>query len=399
MTLPAHRTPTSSNGPAPSSVRHPSGTPGTAALLVLAVGTFALGMDGFVLAGLLPQVSASLHVSPASAGQLTTLFALVYAVGSPVIAAAAGNLDRRVLLGAGMTVFAVGIVLQATGPSFAVVAIGRVLAALGAAGYQATAYGLAGILSDDAHRARSLAVVAGGSSVAIVAGLPFGILVGQSWGWRTAMWVLLGLAVVSLVLLSVVPAAYAPRSGLGERARALTNHHVLAILAGTITVLTPGFLVLAYLPAIMQTAGVRIVIATLGYGAGQVAGTALVPRLIRRRGARAALQLGAIGVTLLAAALTLTRSSPVAGVATMAVLGVCVGLVIVPQQHRLFTLVPTLAPVAIGLNGSAIYLGNALGAAAGGLALSLGSPSTPTITATALAAASVLITRLLPRRK
>jgi MFS transporter, DHA1 family, inner membrane transport protein len=80
-----------------------------------------------------------------------------------------------------------------------------VLAALGAAAYQATAYSTAGILSDDSRRARSLAVVAGGSSVAIVAGLPFGILVGQTWGWRTAMWVLVGLALLSAATVWLLP--------------------------------------------------------------------------------------------------------------------------------------------------------------------------------------------------
>jgi DHA1 family inner membrane transport protein len=154
----------------------------TTDLLILSIGTFTLGVDGFVLSGLLPQVAASLHVSASTAGQLTTLFALVYAVSSPVIAALAGAWDRRRLLAAGLAVFTAGMVVQATGPDFAAVAVGRVLAALGAAGYQATAYSTAGILSDDAHRARSLAVVAGGSSVALVAGLPFGILVGQTWG-------------------------------------------------------------------------------------------------------------------------------------------------------------------------------------------------------------------------
>lgn len=121
-------------------------------LLALSVGTFTLGVDGFVLCGLLPQVSASLHVSPSTAGQLTTLFALVYALSSPLIAAAAGAWDRRRLLVVGMAVFMAGIVVQATGPSFAVVAAGRILAALGAAAYQATAYSTAGILSDDEHR-------------------------------------------------------------------------------------------------------------------------------------------------------------------------------------------------------------------------------------------------------
>jgi DHA1 family inner membrane transport protein len=204
-------------------------------LLILSIGTFTLGVDGFVLSGLLPQVAASLHVSASTAGQLTTLFALVYAVGSPVIAAAAGAWDRRALLAAGL-------------------------------------------LSDDAHRARSLAVVAGGSSAALVAGLPFGILAGQTWGWRAAMWVLVALAVASAAAVWRLPPAHAPRLSLRERGRALADPRVLAILAGTVTVLTPVFLIIAYLPAIMRASGTWIVAVTaaiIGLLAIAVATTAL----------------------------------------------------------------------------------------------------------------------------
>src|SRR6202000_15510 len=105
-----------------------TGALGTRGLLILAIGTSTLGVDGFVLSGLLPQVAASLHVSASTAGQLTTLFALVYAVSSPVIAAAAGAWDRRALLTAGMGVFVAGMIVQATGPDFAAVAGGRGLA-------------------------------------------------------------------------------------------------------------------------------------------------------------------------------------------------------------------------------------------------------------------------------
>ena len=372
---------------AAASVRHLR----TADLLVLSVGTFTLGVDGFVLSGLLPQVSASLHVSVSAAGQLTTLFALVYALGSPVIAAIAGNWDRRLLLAAGMTIFAAGITVQATGPDFAAVAAGRVLAALGAAAYQATAYATAGILSDDEHRARSLAIVAGGSSVAIVAGLPFGILVGQTWGWRAAMWVLLALAVLSALAVRLLPPAHAPRLTLRERGQALTDRRVLGILTGTVTVLTPGFLVLAYLPAIMRSSGIWIVIATLAYGAGQVTGTTLVPRLIRRRGARTALQLGACGIAVFTAVLTGTRTIHPAATATMAALGLAIGLTIVPQQHRIFATVPKLASVAVGLNGSAIYIASALGAAIGGLALALAGATSLTITAAAIGVVAITL--------
>jgi predicted MFS family arabinose efflux permease len=179
----------------------------------------------------------------------------------------------------------------------------------------------------------------------------------------------------------------------------LADRRVLGILAGTVTVLVPGFLILAYLPAIMRTAGTWIVIATLVYGAGQVTGTVFVPRLIQRRGARTALQLGACGVTIVAAVLTATRTLHPLATVTMAALGLAVGLTIVPQQHRLFTTVPALAPVAVGLNGSAIYIASALGAAAGGLALTLGGTITPTITAALIGLLAVAVTAFpIPRR-
>lgn len=63
----------------------------------------------------------------------------------------------------------------------------------------------------------------------------------------------------------------------------------------------------------------------------------------------------------------------------MAALGLAIGLTVVPQQHRLFATVPALAPIAVGLNGSTIYIGSALGAAAGGLALTVGGSNAPTI--------------------
>jgi MFS transporter, DHA1 family, inner membrane transport protein len=363
----------------------------TGDLLILSIGTFTLGVDGFVLSGLLPQVAASLHVSASTAGQLTTLFALVYAVGSPIIATVAGAWDRRSLLAAGMAVFVVGMIVQATGPNFAAVAAGRVLAAFGAAGYQATAYSTAGILSDDSRRARSLAVVAGGSSVALVAGLPFGVLVGQSWGWRAAMWVLVVLAVLSAAAVWLLPPAYAPRLSLRERGKALADPRVLGILAGTVTVLTPVFLVIAYLPAIMRTSGASIVAAMLAYGAGQVTGTILVPRLIRRRNGRTALLYGACGITAAAALLTVTSTIGATAAVTMAALGFSAGLTIVPQQYRLFAAAPRLAPVAVGLNGSGIYIATALGAAVGGAALAIGGSAALAVTAAVIGLLAVVV--------
>jgi predicted MFS family arabinose efflux permease len=233
--------------------------------------------------------------------------------------------------------------------------------------------------------------VAGGSSVALVAGLPFGILVGQAWGWRAAMWVLVVLAVASAAAVWLLPPVHAPRLSLRERGQALADPRVLGILAGTVTVLTPVFLIIAYLPAIMRTSGGWVVAAMLAYGAGQVTGNSLVPRLIRRRNARTALIWGACGVTAAAAILTATRTTGLTAAVTMAMLGFAAGLTIVPQQHRLFASVPRLAPVAVGLNGSGIYIATAFGAAAGGAALAIGGGAAPVVAAAAIGLLAVVV--------
>ncbi|MFI1912275.1 MFS transporter [Nocardia sp. NPDC020380] len=353
-------------------------------LLILAIGTFTLGVDGYVVSGLLPEVSADLHVSVSTAGQLTSLFALVYAIGSPIIAALTGNWDRRVLLAGGMAVFIVGMVLQASGPDFPIVATGRVIAALGAAAYQSNAFSTAGLLSDDKRRARSLAVVAGGASLALVAGLPFGILVGQAWGWRNTLWILVVLAAISCVSVAFLPAAHAPGLGLRGRLRVLTDTRVRDILIGTTTVMVPAFVIVSYLPTVLHISGMLVVVAMFGFGCGQVLGTAAVPRLIRWRGSPFVLVLSGCAVTVFAAILVLARTTEYGAVAAMFGLGAGAGIAIVPQQHRLFALVPAFAPIAMGLNGSAIYLAVALSAAIGGGVLALGG-------AVALAPTAVLL--------
>jgi predicted MFS family arabinose efflux permease len=80
-----------------------------------------------------------------------------------------------------------------------------------------------------------------------------------------------------------------------------------------------------------------------------------------------------------------------AAVMTMAVLGLPVGLCVVPQQHRVFTAVPRFASVAVGLNGSAIYIGSALGAGVGGIALAMGGSVAPAIAAALIGTLGVIV--------
>src|SRR5258708_26953520 len=67
-------------------------------LACLALGTFAVGTEGFVIAAILPSIAANLSVSLQMAGQLVTAFTLIFAVSSPILTALTGRVPRRKLL-------------------------------------------------------------------------------------------------------------------------------------------------------------------------------------------------------------------------------------------------------------------------------------------------------------
>jgi predicted MFS family arabinose efflux permease len=366
---------------------------------VLAAGTFTLGVDGFVLSGLLPRISADLSVSLSAAGQLTTIFSITYAVGSPIIATLTGRWDRRILLGGGLGLFLLGIAGQALAPSFAVMAAGRVVAAVGAAAFQSNAYVLAGVLAGEQRRARALAAVTAGSSLATVLGVPFGVLLGQWLGWRAVLWTIAALAAITAAVVPRLPRAHVPPTTMRARLGTLARPPVLAVLAGTVAVVAPAFLLMSYLPAVLGTSalGGRLVLVLLAFGIGGVFGNRLVGRLVDGRGALPVLLVGiggsAVGYGVLAAA----QSWYVPTLVLAFVVGAFYGLTITPQQHRMFVLAPDVATVALGLNGSAIYLGAALGAALGGITLELTNASAlPAAAGVVAAAAAGLIAATAP---
>lgn len=369
-------------------VRSSSKSAPTSRLVLLAVGTFVLGVDSFVLAGLLPTVAHDLHVTVAQAGQLTTSFAIAYAIGSPLIATATGRLDRRVVLGGGMVIFLIGMVGQALGPSYEVVLAGRILSALGAAAFQANAYAVVGVLSPPERRARSLAMVGAGSSLATVVGVPVGVLVGQQIGWRASLWLITAVAAVAAILCLALPAVRLPVASLRDRLRVLSAPTMLLLLCGTAVQLVPQYAVIGYIAPILgeqeQTAA-SVVVALVVFGVALFTGNRLVGRLADRWGG---LRVITIGLAISVVALVLlwaVRLSIVPAVLALALLGLIGSFLVTPQQTRVFAASGTAATVALGLNGSMIYLGSGVGAALGGGVISLAGPGLVPLVAAAAA--------------
>jgi DHA1 family inner membrane transport protein len=368
------------------------------ALLVLAAGAFAVGTDAFVIAGILPAVAHGVGVSVNWAGALMTGFALTYAVAAPVLSVTFSRLPRRGLLVAALAGFTVANALAAMAPSFALLMVARVVAALAAALFTPTASALAAELAPAGQRGRALAAIAIGLTTAQVVGVPLGSLAGSLLGWRAsfvAVAVLGGAAAIGTraALHPVGPSASA--SPLAARVRLAGSRSVWPVLAQTTAATTAGFAVLTYIAPVVHAAaglsGTSISVVLAGFGAASALGSALGGRCTDRRGSLpvAAAALLALTVSLVGlAAATGYRAGPVSLV-FIAAWGMAGWAFIPAQQHRLLSAAPRQATVLLGLNSSAIYLGATLGSTLGAVTLAI-SPGATVSAASAIAAAAAV---------
>jgi DHA1 family inner membrane transport protein len=99
-------------------------------LIALALGGFGIGLTEFVIMGLLPEVAADFAVSEPVAGYLISGYALAVAIGGVGLTAAITRFDRKRVLVALMGLFILGNLLSALAPSYGLLMLGRVVAAL-----------------------------------------------------------------------------------------------------------------------------------------------------------------------------------------------------------------------------------------------------------------------------
>jgi len=337
----------------------------------LLFGNFAIGCGVMAVAGTLNDLSRSLGVSVALAGQLIAIGAAVVCFGAPLLAGWVSGFDRRRLLAGALLWFAAGHALCALMPDWGALWPVRGLTMLGAAVFTPQAAAAIGFMAPPAARGRALTFIFLGWSLASVAGMPMASWLGETFGWRTAFGAVAGLGLGAAIWVAlalpdgVKPAALDRRAWRG----ALTHPVLMAIVAVTALQAAGQFTLFSYFaPYYRQVLGATPAQASLlfaWFGAFGLVGNVLLTRHIDRLGAARAVFI----VTVLIA-LSLLLWPLATGFVSMA-------LVLVPwalgcfsansaQQARLAQAAPLLAPALMALNTSAIYLGQAAGAASGG---------------------------------
>lgn len=340
-------------------------------LVLLAGGAFAVGTSAYVVAGLLPEIAAELGVTIAAAGQLTTVFALAYALGAPLLATLLGRRERRGLLVAALLLAAAGNLLSALAPGYGVLLVGRVLTALGAAAFTPAATHAATLLSLPERRGRAVSAVYTGITLSLVVGVPAGTLIGGAIGFRGVFTVVAALCLAGAVgVRTLLPTVAAPAPvGLRERLAVAADRRVLTILGITVFGLMAVLTVYAYIaPLLAEAAGVTgpvLGALLVVYGVGALIGNDVGGRLTDRFGSRRPLLMTLPVITLALVALPFAVTSVLGAGIVMFVLGA--GFVVnAPVQSRLIELAPGGSALVLSLNASAIYLGIGLAGLVGG---------------------------------
>jgi predicted MFS family arabinose efflux permease len=356
----------------------------------MALGAFAIGTEGFMIAPLLPRLAGDLKVSVAEAGQLVTVFALTYALSSPILTALTGALNRRRLLVFSMIGFAAANGVAFAARDYWMLMGARVLLAVAAGLYSPNANALAGALVSAERRGSALAIVSGGTSIAVALGVPLGSMVGAKFGWR-AMFV--GVGVLALIATLGLLAGLARDVGsklhvssLRERIGVIRQPGVLRTLLVTTLWATGAYTVYTYIATFLHaTAGIEgayLSAVLFVWGLSAAIGIFAGGTLTDRHGPQPVIVLGLALTALAFASLSVSATllSQAVAVAPVMVAIVVWGLsawaFFPAQQTRLIGVAGIrVAPIVLSLNASFMFLGFSLGAALGSVTLAYATPS------------------------
>jgi predicted MFS family arabinose efflux permease len=395
-------------------------------LTALASASFVYVTAETLPVGLLPQLSAGLHVRPGTVGLLVTVYAAIAGLTAIPLTASLEHRSRRTVVVGCVALLALSQFMVTVAPDYAVVLAARVLCALAHGVFWSMLAPVAARLAPPGQGGRATSLVFVGNSVALVGGIPLGTALGHAVGWRAAMAAVGLLGVLSAVALYRVlpelpatataaggPAAHdgpgnqdaAPQPGTRARLAALPaalgSGPLLAICLVTMIVVIGHFAAYTYITALVRhdagLSGLGLSAVLFGYGAAGIAGIVLAGRITDRRPRRTGAAAVSGIVLALAVLATVAHGSTVGTVTAVAVWGGGFTAMTVFLQAAVLRVAPRSADTASALYVVAFQIGIGGGALAGSLLVNAGELAVLPAAGLALAAIGLLVVLLSPR--
>lgn len=337
-------------------------------ILILALGMFSLGMDTYIVAGLIPEMSRSLNQSSTAIGQGVTIFTLVFAISAPLFSIFLAKINVKQTLIFALIIFIFANIMTSLAVNLPIYLLARAIAGLGAGIFSPMAVSTGSQLVENKNRGKALATVVGGMSIGTVIGVPLGIQISNLTSWRVTLLFIVLISTLTCVLIAIhFRAIFAPTPpSIKERFKLFIHPHIIRIMTVTVCAAIASLGLYTYLSKIVEHYQSIYSLTTylMLWGVGGLIGSFSIGFIIDRFKFTNLIVLS-IMILLLFSFILLPISihTPIASCLPFLLWGAMGWATQAPQQHILIKNYESYGETAVALNSSVNYLGSSIGSA------------------------------------
>lgn len=345
----------------------------TLKIYILAIVSFLVGTSEYIISGILDTIADSLEITLAAAGQLITIFSLVYAIFTPILMGITSSIDRRKLMIFSLGLFVIGNILAFILPGYGLFVVARVVMALGAGMVVVTALTIAAKIAPEGKQGSAIATVVMGFTASLIIGVPLGRIISSLLGWKV---IFAGIALLGILAMIIIRASIPLIKGdkhvpLVKQLALLKKSRVTLGLAITFFWLGGYSIAYTYLsPYLLNVSGIEEKLlsgALLIFGIASLFGSKFGGFSTDRWGVQKTL-LGGMSLHIIMLILLSIVTNSYISVLIILILWSFAAWSSGPtQQYNLATIEPESSGILLGLNQSVMQLAMAAGAGIGGI--------------------------------